>query len=372
VSRSAPTSALLAALAVALCAPGAAAQVPEVDIPADPAAVEIPHESAISEQYQAVEEAVEQAVPAVPEPPAPEPQPTPEPAPPAPQPEQYHSEAPKTVSVTQDQPSNVNVSIRINSPGDDGPVVQINNAGGSAVVEQVVEAVQGKPQGSPGGRAESPGALPDNWEWTWTSACFGGAARAAAAVPGWTWRWSCDAEKEEGKGPPGLEDLVPAAPDAFVDDILASVPGPAIGFTSPEASRAAPAARSERRRAPAVVVAPAVGSSGGGGPPLARPLLTATAAVPAAVAEQVRHVVRAATARARPPGSDTLLTTPGGGPAVGAGNALGAVASLLLGIWIAVLITAIVLVVPRLRRRRRSGPAWRLKRQLSPRLERPG
>ncbi len=108
----------------------------------------IPHDSAISEQYQQVQEVLDQAAAAVPDtpptPPAAESAPAPAPEPPAPprppqtapKPDQYHSE---NVSVTQEQPSNVNVSIRINSPGDDGPVVQINNAGGTTEVEQVVQ-----------------------------------------------------------------------------------------------------------------------------------------------------------------------------------------------------------------------------------------
>jgi hypothetical protein len=64
---------------------------------------------------------------------------------------------------------------------------------------------------------------------------------------------------------------------------------------------------------------------------------------------------------------------PGGeGPALGASTALGTVASLLLGIWIAVLVTACALVIPRIRRRRWSGHALRLTRLPSARLERPG
>ena len=102
-------------------------------------------------------------------------------------------------------------------------------------------------------------------------------------------------------------------------------------------------------------------------------MVAATAAVPATVAERVGHAVRTA-AEARPaPARDIVsLIPPGGGSALGAGSGIGAVASLLLGLWIAVLTTAIALVVPRLRRRRRSGPAWRLTRLHSPRLERPG
>jgi hypothetical protein len=111
------------------------------------------------------------------------------------------------------------------------------------------------------------------------------------------------------------------------------------------------------------------GDSGGPGPPAA---LVAAATTTHGAAKQVRHAVRAA-ARARPGDPQDTIFPPGGdGPALGAATALGTVASLLLGIWIAVLVTACVLVIPRLRRRRWSGLAWRLTRLPSSRLERPG
>jgi hypothetical protein len=65
-----------------------------------------------------------------------------------------------------------------------------------------------------------------------------------------------------------------------------------------------------------------------------------------------------------PPGGD--------GPVLGASTALGGVAALLLGIWMAVLVTACVIVLPRIRHRRWTGPIWRLTRLPSARLERPG
>jgi hypothetical protein len=63
---------------------------------------------------------------------------------------------------------------------------------------------------------------------------------------------------------------------------------------------------------------------------------------------------------------------PGESPGLGAATALGSVASLLLGIGLAVLVTASVIVLPRLRHRRWSGLTRRLLRLSSARLERPG
>ena len=368
----ASTSAVLAALALAAWAPAAGAQ----ELPLEPPTAEIPQPSAISDQYQAVEEAVQEALPPAPEPPA-EPAPAPEPVP---APDQYHSETPPSVSVTQDQPANVNVSIRINSPGDDGPVVQINNAGGTTDVEQKVEqASQPAPPAAEAPTAAAPApqpaALPDTWEWVWTSACFGGGAGAAAAAPGWTWRWSCDAEAGGGG---------PATPDAWpLGDVLpspsdfAGVPGiaEALGVPTPVSPSASEPAR--KRRPAARRPDGAAGGGGGGpgaGPPpvvLGRSLVAASADAAVAASAPVREVVRTV-ARARPPDSSNLLFPPGEGPAAGASNALGAVASLLLGVWIAVLTAAVALALPRIRRRRWSGPAWRLTRGPSARLERPG
>jgi hypothetical protein len=379
-------AAVLAALALGLGPASAAAQ--------DPAALvdaAIPHDSAISDQYQRVQEALDQVAAVVPDqpltPPVAESEPVapPEPAPapaapdPKPQTEQYHSETTAPVNVTQHQPSNVNVSIRINSPGDDGPVVQSNNAGGTAEVEQIVERAAPRPEPAAPGAGDLPpaaGDLPDTWEWVWTSACFGGApsASAAAASPGWSWRWSCD-EQGGAEAIAGVRFPDPGVPDA--DDLIAAVApsyaaAPPPAAAAPERSRARPARRI--RSGPSGAVAGRAGAPpAAGGESSVRPL-RASAHAPPATAGRPRHAVRAA-ARARPgPGDDGTASTlpPGGGPGLGAATALGTVASLLLGIWTAVLVTACVLVIPRLRRRRWSGLAWRLTRSHSARLERPG
>ena len=375
---------VLAALALALSPAGAAAQ--------DPAALvdaAIPHDSAISDQYQRVQEGLDQAAAVVPDqplaPPVAESEPVapPEPAPaaaapdPKPPSEQYHSETPTAVNVTQQQPSNVNVSIRINSPGDDGPVVQINNAGGAAVVEQIVERAT-PPKPEPVAAAPTGGDLPDTWEWVWTSACFGGApsASAAAATPGWSWRWSCDEA-----GEPGGDDVVaglPAMFDSGVPDVDDLVGASGQTFAVAPAAAAAPKRPRARREPRAGTTGGGAGRAGPpptGGAPAARSLVAgASAHAPPVSAGRQRQAVRAA-AQARPgPGDDGASSTlpPGGGPGLGASTALGSVATILLGIWTAALATACVLALPRLRHRWWSGLTRRLTRLPSLRLERPG
>jgi hypothetical protein len=372
-------------LGLGLAVPSAAAQ--------DPAALveaAIPHDSAISEQYQRVQDVLDQAAAVVPDAPIAQPAVDPEPvATPAPGPreepppsDQYHSETPSNVSVTQTQPSNVNVSIRINSPGDDGPVVQINNAGGSAVVEQVQQIVQRPPaQSEP--VASGGGDLPDSWDWTWTSACFGGAPRAGAAtaVPGWNWHWSCN-EHAGGDAVvphvPGLPRLPLAGGVPDLDDIFAAA-APTFAAVMPSAAIAPErlVARPDRRRQ---AESSGAGAGGAGPPPAAgrappAQLLLAGAAAhaPPASAARPRPAERVA-AHAQPgPGDGSASTLPpGSGLGLGAATALSSVASLLLGIGLAVLVTASVIVLPRLRHRRWSGLTGRLPRLSSARLERPG
>ena len=208
-------AAAAAASALALFAPAAGAQVPSIELPPLPDVAGInaaAPDSAISGQYHEIAAAVEKALPPVPAaapvvaPPA-APPPAPKPAaeyhPKAPQ---YHSEAVPDVSVTQTQPSNVNVSIRINSPGDDGPVVQVNGAGAD-VVTNVVNHITDAPDPGPADSGVS--GLPDDWTWIWTSACFGGGASAPAGAaaasggPQWDWQWSCDQDVPAGVSMPG-------------------------------------------------------------------------------------------------------------------------------------------------------------------------
>ena len=225
--------------------------------------------------------------------------------------DQYHSETPSNVSVTQTQPSNVNVSIRINSPGDDGPVVQINNAGGSAVVEQVQQVVQ-RPRRSRSQSRCRPGRA--------AAACpprgTGPGRRPASVAPraraprrrsrAGTGTGPCDERsgrrrgRPRARGLPGIPD--PGGPD--MDDLLAAA-APIFAAVMPSDCGRPPAAacaaasgadvrsleRRRRRRGPP----PAAGRA-----PPAQPLLAgASAHAPPASAARPRHAERAA-ARAQP------------------------------------------------------------------------
>jgi hypothetical protein len=409
VNRALSAAALAAALGLAVLAPGAAAQDPpamlEAMPQAEPAAPAIPQQGVISERYREIEVVVQQALPAAPAAkpaapppakaaPAPAPKPEYHPAPP-----QYHSKSAPDVTVTQQDPQNVNVSIRINSPGDNGSVTQTNSAGGGSApapatrLEPTKTAPVGaaEPDGSgaapdaagmlPDGAAPA-GGPPDNWEWIWTSACFGATggapAAAAAASSGWVWRWSCD----EDLPPPNLADAIgeiprpdvlPSLPSVAagmpdVEDLVPAVPGhdrQAAPRPQPQRAHSDAAAAPVRRERPppAAAVVPVATSPlfAAGSRPLVAPAARVAPAQPKAQARP-RDVGRAS----------TILPSGDGGPAAGAASGLGGAVSLLLAGWLAVLVLALGLVLPRLWLRRWSGPNWRLPWPRSTRLERPG
>ena len=123
-------------------------------------------------------------------------------------------------AVQQVQPVNINISVRADSPGDNGPVTQIN----AAVLAPLLvatppevryqqhesqyhdppasnqsQAVPDAPAG-PAPTAEAPATPLDSWDWTWTWSC-GDAIAPAIVLPAnylqqiwnWNWNWNCGA-----------------------------------------------------------------------------------------------------------------------------------------------------------------------------------
>jgi hypothetical protein len=438
-----------------LVSPGAAA--------ASAAEAENPHESVISEQYREAEATLVEAAA-----PAPEPQyQVPE--------EQYHSETPVDVTVTQNDPQNVNVSIRIFSPGDNGAVVQTNEA--AATVEQTVELVQPakpaapdpapqvetvqptspqeparpatpepSPRLEPPSRPEEPQApdtsqlvadalegapdvsvpdvsvpdvsvpelsspgspgdgIPDDWVWEWTSACFGGGPSAAPSIPvmgsGWEWRWSCEEDDEVAPpriGSPVLDWPDPTGPEdellppGVADGRWPGDDGAAVDRPSPGGATSGDRPRSDGANRPSsggardravrhrsrTLVAPALQPAPLRllGPAPAAAGTTEVAARLASFAPTPERTAAKPAARARAgkgrgnPSSPSPLGA--GGLAAGPAGGLGTATSLLLGLWLAVLAGALLIIVPRLRRRRWSGPTRRPPAPPPARRERPG
>jgi hypothetical protein len=378
VTRVPSAAVVAAALGLAVLAPGAAAQDPAALLEGMPQVPANPPESVISDRYREIETVVTEALPAVgaAKPAAPPSAPLAPPA--APEPEyrpeakQYHSESPSQVTVTQANPQNVNVSIRINSPGDDGPVTQVNATG--PVSAAPPEPAQPQAAEPPPSSAEPPPAGPDSWEWIWTSACFGDQAPMATASATWVWRWSC--------GGPAIAEGVGEIADEVGTMLgqageLAAVPSlPALarelalpGRERRPAQRARPESRRSGEAAgPAAHERPP--------PPLAAAhggLLTASASPPVTPAAVDPAPPARPKAEARPRDDTGSLTPSGdGGLAAGPATGLGGAPSLLLAGWIAVLVSALGLVLPRLWMRRWSGPAWRIPWPRTTRLERPG
>lgn len=178
----------------------AAAGLPELE----PVAVPPTTLPAVPAQETAAEP-VTGAVAAPPPKPVPPPSAAPQPDPPAP-------DAPPA-AVEQDEPTNVNVSVRVDSPGDNGSVDQTNTA--AADTTTVVRYQPDDPQYQPSAAAErgsgaAPGAespVPadastSGWEWSWDCADPVPELPVTPSGPiqNWTWNWDWDC------GAPGLPD----------------------------------------------------------------------------------------------------------------------------------------------------------------------
>jgi hypothetical protein len=314
-------------------------------------------------------------------------------------------------------PGNLNVSIRIFSPGDSGSVTQENHVHAGEVAAAVDQAIADALGSLGGAGAPAGGGLDDwRWEWTWTGACFDAAdptAGTASAGWDWIWNWSC----EEGGATPGPGPSVPR-PDAEPErgppcrpDIVPDVPGrgspaaairalagacdlggmPPLGANplGPDPLGLGPAGGAAAsltlppgpadRRPPARAGSPRGAEGRAGQRPAedarwalgARPASTTSArAVPAGTERAARRSRPHARAGRRDQGFPPAGTTD---PVVAAAGTLAtALGAVVLGGWLAVLVAATVLVIPTLRRARRSGPPARHPRPRASRLERPG
>jgi hypothetical protein len=122
----------------------------------------------------------------------------------------------KDALAVQVSPTNVNVSIRVESPGDNGPVTQVNVAAATAVgagfeataKKAPAAAATGSPQpSSTAGATVSPAnqpaisattTSPDTWTWDWdclsipTFSTISPAVSSGGSIPtSWTWNWNC-------------------------------------------------------------------------------------------------------------------------------------------------------------------------------------
>ena len=114
-------------------------------------------------------------------------------------------------AVEQTSPANVNVSVRVDSPGNDGAVEQANVAtaaegGPDEPQYQQPPAQYQEPEPPPAvpdgaADADAPPAEDPAWEWTWTWDC-GASAPAVPALPAgapqiWIWNWTWNCSKSE-------------------------------------------------------------------------------------------------------------------------------------------------------------------------------
>jgi hypothetical protein len=154
---------------------------------------------------------------------------------------------------------NLNLSVRIFSPGDDGPVTQIISAGGG------------------GAEVPSGSAAPTTWIWNWNwdwgggGACDPGAAAPAPGVAGWNWNWTwtCGADAplpDAGSLPdmlppviaqslndiadmPSIESLADIElPIADIELPIAGLPGVQVSPAQADSAADAPESRGGRER----------------------------------------------------------------------------------------------------------------------------
>jgi nicotinate-nucleotide--dimethylbenzimidazole phosphoribosyltransferase len=289
---------------------------------------------------------------------------------------------------SQSQPTNINVSIDIFS-GPDGPVTQINqvaaNAGGADGGDTIVAPVETAPDGQDAAPADSgsssptsAGDLPESWVWTWTWSSGGACASADAPTidasqGGWEWTWVWGCAPAPPTSAPGLGDPGADAPVGAPLPVSSPPPAPPITAAPPRpAHGGVHTARDGGRHALQLSVWPPAGIRHTDAATLAplwyqpryraAPVLdTAVRRVPPA------HPRLRGAAPKRPDPVQLLLQAPAGVSAAegGAGSSGFALA-------LAVLLSALTLLAPHVRRRLVGEPVARPPRSRASRLERPG
>ena len=118
-------------------------------------------------------------------------------------------------TTTQVQPINLNVSVRIDSPGDNGAVTQLNAAVAAAQTQYQPDPTQYQASGAensapapsapaPSTAVEEPTAATEAGGWTWTLTCGGFTQQLAPAAilpANWTWNWNWNCGPQEGASP---------------------------------------------------------------------------------------------------------------------------------------------------------------------------
>ena len=186
----------------------AALPVPAVPaVPTVPAPEVVPTELPAAPAQPAAAEPVQTGTAAAPSPePVSEPSPVAAPVVPQPLPE-------PEPAVVQQSPANVNVSVRVDSPGDDGAVTQLNVAVGGSSPQYQEPQTQYQPPVLPDPEehevddvAPAAGeAAIDDWNWSWNWSC-GDAPVGDIAIPvgvlqqnwNWNWNWICGGNEPAG------------------------------------------------------------------------------------------------------------------------------------------------------------------------------
>ncbi len=119
-------------------------------------------------------------------------------------------DAPPSPEVTQTAPTNVNVSVRVDSPGDNGSVEQVNNA--ASTTETAPQYQPDPPQyqepipasdaptaeSAPQPPSSAPASAAEGWDWNWEWNCGDAIPEIAvptdAGVQNWTWNWDWNCE----------------------------------------------------------------------------------------------------------------------------------------------------------------------------------